>query len=74
MELGESGTEAKAALLLKEFADQFRSVDYTLHPQGIPGEAQGKSSNLCWAAKYVSGRYEDLKMKKRVIITIIDGE
>jgi hypothetical protein len=73
MELGEVGAEAKGAMLVKEFEDQFHTMDYTLHPRGIPREAQGKSSNICWAAKYISGRYQAAKMKRNVVITVIDG-
>lgn len=72
MEAGESGASSKAAVLIKEFADQFREIEYTLHPSDLPGEAQGKSSNLCWAAKHVSGKYLGGHMKRNVIVTVID--
>ena len=53
MEQAEDGARAKAMVLINEYSNKFRSVDFTIHPKGIEGEAQGKSSNLCWAAKYV---------------------
>ncbi|RFU30120.1 hypothetical protein B7463_g6226, partial [Scytalidium lignicola] len=73
MELGEVDSAAKGALLMKEFADYFRTIDCTLHPRGIPGEAQGKSSNLRWAAKYASSRYHD-EIKRNVIVTVVDAD
>ncbi|KAH8817433.1 glycosyl transferase family group 2-domain-containing protein [Xylogone sp. PMI_703] len=73
MELGEVDSAAKGALLMKEFADAFRAIDCTLHPRGIPGEAQGKSSNLRWAAKYASTRYPE-EMKQNVIVTVVDAD
>ncbi|RDL34969.1 Uncharacterized protein BP5553_06900 [Venustampulla echinocandica] len=74
MEAGESGASTKAAVLMKEFADQFREIGYTLHPSDLPGEAQGKSSNLCWAAKHVNGKYLGGHMKRNVIVTVIDSD
>lgn len=41
MEQGETGSEVKAQTLISEFATRFQSIEYTLHPRGIPGEAQG---------------------------------
>jgi hypothetical protein len=73
MEQGETGSEVKAGTLIAEFATQFHSIECTLHPRGIPGEAQGKSSNLCWASRYLTGRYDGEKIKKNVIVTVIDG-
>ena len=73
MEQGEPGSEIKATTLLAEFAARFHTIEYTLHPRGIPGEAQGKSSNLCWAARYLSGRYNVQKSKRNVIVTVLDG-
>ncbi|KAH8683206.1 glycosyl transferase family group 2-domain-containing protein [Tricladium varicosporioides] len=69
MEMGEAGAKVKAGALIKEFSDQFRDIEYTLHPNDIPGEAQGKSSNLCWASKHVNGKYLDGHMKRNVIVT-----
>lgn len=72
MEMGEAGAKVKAGALIKEFSDQFRDIEYTLHPNDIPGEAQGKSSNLCWASKHVNGKYLDGHMKRNVIVTVMD--
>jgi hypothetical protein len=74
MEQGEEGSNGKAEILMKEFITRFRTVEYTSHPRGLPGEAQGKSSNLSWAANYISGKYENLKTKGNVIVTVMDGK
>jgi hypothetical protein len=74
MEAGESGAEAKAKVLINEFARCFRDIEFTMHPRDTPGEAQGKSSNLCWAARYVNGKYSDEKSKRNIIVTVLDGK
>lgn len=72
MEAGETGAAAKANTLINEFAKYFRVVEFTMHPRGISGEAQGKSSNLCWAARYINGKYNDEKSKQNIIVTVMD--
>ena len=74
MEQGESGCKDKATILVKEYDARFRVVEYTLHPRDIPGEAQGKSSNLSWAAKYINAKYPKENLKRNVIITVLDGK
>lgn len=74
MEQGEAGCDAKAAILIKEYTHQFRSIEFTTHPCDIPGEAQGKSSNLSWAARYINRKYSDEILKRNVIITVLDGK
>lgn len=72
MEQREKGAELKAMSLISEFTKNFRSIDFTLHPADIPGEAAGKGSNVNWVARKLSQRYP-LKARKDVIITGIDG-
>lgn len=72
MELRETGGESKALSLAQRYANKFRSIDYTLHPAGIPGEAAGKGSNLAWAARKLSSNYT-MSGRKNVIVTGIDG-
>lgn len=72
MEQGESGCEAKATVLINEYIKRFRSIEYTVHPRDIPGEAQGKSSNLCWAAKFINAKYAEEVLKRNIIVTVID--
>jgi len=74
MEQGEAGCEAKAAILINEYTKYFRSIEFTTHPRDIPGEAQGKSSNLSWAARYINGKYSDEVLKRNVIVTVLDCE
>ncbi|HUZ17244.1 MAG TPA: glycosyltransferase family 2 protein, partial [Spirochaetia bacterium] len=57
MEEKEEGAEIKAHKLQSEFGDRLGGVYFTLHPNDIPGEMPGKSSNEAWAAKWT---YEHL--------------
>jgi hypothetical protein len=51
MEEAEDGSGARGKALAKEFAARFYELLVTVHPQGIPGEIRGKSSNEDWAAR-----------------------
>lgn len=62
----------KAASLIDRFQKSFYKMSYTIHPQGIPGEAQGKSSNESWAAKQACKDYPE-EVKRNVIVTVMDG-
>jgi hypothetical protein len=73
MEGAEAGSPAKATLLIMEFKQKFRNMHFTIHPKGIPGEAQGKSSNVSWAAKHVCNQYPLSDERKNVIVTVMDG-
>lgn len=72
MEQREVNAESKALGLIQDFVKKFRSIDFTLHPADIPGEAAGKGSNVAWAARQLSTKYP-MGMRKEVIITGIDG-
>lgn len=72
MEQREVSSETKAVTLVQQFATRFRSIDYTVHPADIPGEAAGKGSNMGWAARYLSAKYST-EVRKSVIVTGIDG-
>ena len=73
MEQREANVEIKALGLVSEFVKKFRSIDFTLHPSDIPGEAPGKGSNAAWAARKLSEKYS-MEQRKDVIITGIDGK
>lgn len=72
MEQREKNAELKALALVSEFIRNFRSIDFTLHPSDITGEAAGKGSNAAWAARKLSERYS-LEARKNVVVTGIDG-
>ena len=74
MEEKEEKAAAKAADLISTFDSSFYRMSYTIHPQGIPGEAQGKSSNESWAAKQAANDYPDELVKKNVVMTVMDGK
>lgn len=48
------GCRQKAETLCKLYSDSFFSIVYTIHPQNIPGEIRGKSSNVAWAARQMA--------------------
>lgn len=73
MEQREHNAELKAMNLIQEFVKKFRSIDFTLHPSDIPGEAPGKGSNMAWAARKLSERYS-MNQRKDVIVTGIDAD
>jgi hypothetical protein len=74
MEEKEDKSEIKAQMLSNSFAKSFYKISYTTHPQDLPGEAQGKSSNESWAAKQACRDYPDEALKQNVIITTMDGK
>ncbi|EJT72757.1 hypothetical protein GGTG_09614 [Gaeumannomyces tritici R3-111a-1] len=73
MEQREANVELKAMGLVQEFVKKFRSIDFTIHPSDIPGEAAGKGSNVDWAARKLSERYP-LSARKDVLVTGIDAD
>jgi hypothetical protein len=51
MEEADVDARRKAAVLARDFGGYFHSFLVTYHPQGLPGEVRGKSSNQAWAAR-----------------------
>ncbi|TKA77295.1 hypothetical protein B0A55_04337 [Friedmanniomyces simplex] len=74
MEEKEEKAEVKAQTLINTFRRSFYRMSFTLHPQGIPGEAQGKSSNESWAARQACRDYPEEVEKQNVIITTMDAD
>ncbi|KAH7309100.1 glycosyl transferase family group 2-domain-containing protein [Stachybotrys elegans] len=73
MEQREDGGKKKASTLVEEFHDKFSSIQYTLHPADIAGDAAGKGSNVAWAASRLSEAYAHVD-RKNVVITVIDAD
>lgn len=73
MEEKEDKSDFKAQNLIGTFSQSFYKMSYTVHPAGIPGEAQGKSSNESWAGKQASKDYPDPAQKSNIIMTTMDG-
>jgi hypothetical protein len=65
--------KSKANTLIADFGHKFRSCRVTVHPTGLPDEAQGKGSNVRWAAKQASAHYKRLQTSESVIVTVMDG-
>lgn len=59
MEAKEDEAPSKARLLQSEFREHFAHIFATFHPDDIPGEVPGKSSNEAWAARWVKARMVD---------------
>ena len=73
MEEKEEKSDVKAASLIKSYRKAFYNMSYTVHPQGIPGESQGKSSNESWAARQACRDYPQ-ELKRNILITVMDGK
>ena len=73
MEEKEDKSAFKAQNLITTFDKSFFKMSYTVHPAGIPGEAQGKSSNESWAGKQACRDYPDAAQKQNIIMTTMDG-
>lgn len=67
-----------AVSVAKEMVDRydqkFASIQYTLHPAGIPGEAPGKSSNISWCARQIMEQYADSPHKASIVLTVMDAD
>ena len=74
MEEKEDKSAFKAQNLMTAFEQSFYKMSYTIHPAGIPGEAQGKSSNESWAGKQACKDYPDAALKQNIIMTTMDGQ
>jgi hypothetical protein len=72
MEVREANATSKASQLMSKFKNRFRLITATFHPDHLPGESPGKSSNLSWAARMASKEYK-LASRKDVVLTSIDG-
>jgi len=59
MEEREVGARIKAMQLQREFEGKIGNIFYTIHPDGLAGEARGKSSNEAWAARWAKRRLVD---------------
>lgn len=74
MEEKDPGAQTTAFALMACFPKSFRSIQFTVHPTGVPGESQGKSSNISWAAKQASRNYTDEKARRNCVVTVMDGK
>ncbi|WPH00338.1 Hypothetical protein R9X50_00316300 [Acrodontium crateriforme] len=73
MEEKEEKAAFKATDLIATFHRSFYKLSFTMHPAGIPGEAQGKSSNESWAGKQASADYPE-EVKSNIIMTVMDAD
>ncbi|KAJ3092025.1 hypothetical protein HK102_011507, partial [Quaeritorhiza haematococci] len=76
MEESEQGSEEKAKMLMKRYADSFLDITFSIHPIGRPAEIRGKSSNVAWAAFEMARRYNGGLQGRQdhVILTVMDAD
>lgn len=74
MEEGEEGAEEKAKQLISLYETQFLSMDFTVHPKNIPGEARGKSSNVAWSSKQYDKRFSSDEIRPKELMTVMDAD
>ncbi|KAK5731436.1 hypothetical protein LTR17_011398 [Elasticomyces elasticus] len=74
MEEKEKIATSKALDLVSTFSNSFLRMSYTVHPSGLPGEAQGKSSNESWAAKQACHDHPAVAQKRDTVITVMDAD
>ena len=73
MEARDPNASAVANQLLSLFKTRFRDMQHTVHPEGLAGEAPGKSSNISWAAKEVQRKYYGSPNFKDILLTVMDS-
>lgn len=76
MEEAEEGAAAKGQQLAERYASRFAHIICTIHPQGIPGELRGKSSNIAWAGRQVRRFLVDQQGLKldHILVTSTDAD
>lgn len=73
---GQAGRD-KAERIMAEKKHLFADIFATYHPQGLPGEVAGKSSNTQWAFREALRRYGTSLSKRdlsRVFLTVADAD
>lgn len=63
-----------AEALVSRFSSSFLDMQYCMHLSDIPGESQGKSANVGWAAREVEKKYLDRPSFRDVLVTVMDSE
>lgn len=74
MEESDPNATKVAEALVSRFSSSFLDIQYCVHPSDIPGESQGKSANVAWAARAVENKYMGLPNFRNVLVTIMDSE
>lgn len=63
-----------AEALVSKFGPSFFAIQYCIHPSDVPGESQGKSANVGWAAREVEKKYLGRPSFRDVLVTVMDSE
>ena len=73
MEERDPNAVSVAERLISSLMHRFRDIQFTLHPEGLVGEAPGKNSNIAWAAKHAHKKYYGSENWKDVLLTVMDS-
>ena len=73
MELNEPGSLKKALQLESIYSDLFFDITHTMHPNDIPNEIRGKSSNVNWAVRQMAAR-GSTERHGHQIVTVMDAD
>lgn len=72
---GGAEPKATAKRLQKEYAQKFRAVTITEHPDELPNEVVGKGGNVTWAAREMLAYFTKNKIdSKHVLVTTLDAD
>ena len=71
MEELEENSLLKAISLIKIYSSQFLYMTFTMHAEGVTGEARGKSSNVSHAAREMREQFRC--HVERIVVTVMDG-
>mmetsp|Transcript_55922 Transcript_55922/g.142245 ORF Transcript_55922/g.142245 Transcript_55922/m.142245 type:complete len:688 (-) Transcript_55922:1-2064(-) len=72
-----AGGREKADRLIQQTSHLFADIFATYHPQDVPGEVAGKSSNTQWAYRHALQQYGPILLgcdPSRVFITVADAD
>lgn len=76
IEAREPAARHKASMLQREYQSRFAHMFVVVHPKGIRGEAQCKSANLAWAARWVRRALVDERgySLDHLVVTTMDAD
>ena len=73
MEEKDPNAQRQASTLIQAYSQRFCNISMSLHPSGLTGEVQGKSSNVAWAARMAARTYTNSVSRQNCVFTVMDG-
>lgn len=72
--MGETAQET-AKKIKQKYLNQFKSIDITVHPDGLPGEIKGKSANASFAVSSMLPKLKELGITvEQVMVSNFDSD